>query len=313
MFDWNDLRHLLAIARGGNLAAAARSLSVNHSTVFRRLAAFEDALGVRLFERLPEGYVLTAQGETIRAHAEQVERSIHALERAVAGSDFRLSGDVRITTAPNLASAYVARYLPAFRELHPDIRVEIAAADGDFDLARREADLALRATAQPPDYLVGRKVVDLPWLACASRAYLAAQGRPRAMDDLAAHALIGADARFVRLPVFAWLHAHHPYEHFVARAGDLNTMAALAAAGVGIALLPADQADESLVQLFAVEPPFASPLWLLTHPDLRHVARIKALADFLYERLRADPRLRAHAIVTAGKPAPRVRRTRRTR
>lgn len=313
MFDWNDLRHLLAIARGGNLAAAARSLSVNHSTVFRRLAAFEDALGVRLFERLPEGYVLTAEGETIRAHAEAVERSIHALERAVAGSDFRLSGDVRITTAPNLASNYIARYLPAFRALHPDIRVEIAAADSDFDLARREADLALRATTQPPDYLVGRKVVDLPWLACASRDYLAEHGRPRTTDELAAHALIGADARFARLPVFAWLHARHPYERFVTRAGDLNTMAALAGAGLGIALLPADQADASLVQLFAVEPPFASPLWLLTHPDLRHVARIKALADFLHERLREDPRLRAHAIVTAGKPAPRVRGARRAR
>ncbi|HEY6942319.1 LysR family transcriptional regulator, partial [Dokdonella sp.] len=310
MFDWNDLRYVLAIARGGSLAAAARSLSVNHSTVFRRLAAFEDALGVRLFERLPEGYVLTAEGEAIRTHAEQVEQSIHALERAVAGSDFRLSGDVRITTAPNLASAYIARYLPAFRALHPDIRVEIAAADSDFDLARREADLALRATAQPPDHLVGRKVVDLPWLACASRAYVDAHGRPRTMDDLAAHALIGADARFSRLPVFAWLHARHPYERFVVRAGDLNTMAALAAAGIGIALLPADQADDALVQLFAIEPPFASPLWLLTHPDLRHVARIKALADFLYECLRADPRLRAHAIVSAAKPAQRVRRAR---
>lgn len=310
MFDWNHLRHLLAIARGGTLAAAARSLSVNHSTVFRRLNAFENALGVRLFERMPEGYVLTAQGEAIRSHAEQVEQSVHALERAVAGSDFHLSGEVRITTAPNLACAYIARYLPEFRELHPDIRVEIAAADSDFDLARREADLALRATTHPPEFLVGRKVVDLPWLACASRAYLAAHGRPRSTGELVAHALIGADRRFVRLPVFEWLHAQHPHDRFVARAGDLNTMAALATAGIGVALLPADQMDASLVQLFAVEPPFASPLWLLTHPDLRRVARIKALADFLYERLRGDPRLRAHAIPTAGTPAPRSRRAR---
>jgi DNA-binding transcriptional LysR family regulator len=156
-------------------------------------------------------------------------------------------------------------------------------------------------------------VFDRRCLACARRDYLARHGRPRTTDELAAHALIGADARFARLPVFAWLHARHPYERFVTRAGDLNTMAALAGAGLGIALLPADQADASLVQLFAVEPPFASPLWLLTHPDLRHVARIKALADFLHERLREDPRLRAHAIVTAGKPAPRVRGARRAR
>lgn len=309
MFDWNDLRYLLAIARGGTLAAAASELDVNHSTVFRRLNAFEDALGVRLFERLPDGYVPTPEGEAIRREAEQVEASVHALERAVAGSDFRLSGEIRITAAPNLATDYVARHLADFHAVQPDIRVEIAASDHDFDLARREADLALRATASPPGFLVGRKVLDLPWFVCAGPRYLDAHPRPQSMDDLADHALIGADQRFLRLPVFAELHRRHPRERFAARAGDLNTMRALALAGLGIALLPIDQADPGLVRLFEVAPKVPGSLWLLTHPDLRHVARIKAFADFLFERLRADPRLTPPAEVASAAPARARRRS----
>jgi DNA-binding transcriptional LysR family regulator len=299
VFDWSDLRYFLAVARSGTLAAAARDLGVNHSTVFRRLNAFEDALGVRLFERLPDGYALTREGEAIRGEAETVEASVHTLERTIAGSDFRLSGEIRITAAPNLAADYIARYLADFHAQHPDIRVEIAASDHDFDLARREADLALRATSSPPAFLIGRKVRELPWFVCAGRRYLDAHPRPRSMDDLSEHALIGADQRFLRLPVFAELHRRHAPDRFVARAGDLNTMRVLALTGLGLALLPIDQADPGLIRLFALEPKVASALWLLTHPDLRDVARIRAFADFLFDRLRADPRLVPPALDTA--------------
>src|SRR5258706_11350848 len=158
MFAWDDLRYLLAIARNRSLAGAARALAVNHSTVFRRLNAFERELGVRLFERLPEGYVPTVEGEEIRRQAEAIEASMHALERTVAGRDYRLSGEIRMTTAPSLASDYVAGYLAEFRQRYPEIRVEIAVGDHDFDLARREADIALRATLRLPEFLVGRRV-----------------------------------------------------------------------------------------------------------------------------------------------------------
>ncbi len=152
--DWNDLRYFLAIARAGTLAGAAQTLGVNHSTVFRRLNAFEDRLGVRLFERLPEGYVSTSEGEEIRRHAEAVDDSINALARTVAGRDYRLSGRIRLTTAASLASDYVAGYLLQFRHSHPDITVEIATGDNDFDLTRREADVALRATQIQPVLMV---------------------------------------------------------------------------------------------------------------------------------------------------------------
>ena len=254
MFDWNDVQVFLAIARGGSLAAAARTMKVNHSTVFRRLNAFEDALGVRLFERLPGGYALTAEGDSIRAEAEAVEGNINALERKIAGRDFALRGDIRLTTPHGLAIGFVAQYLPDFIARYPGIRIEIAASDSDFDLNRREADVALRATLQPPEHLVGRQVASLCWWVCAGAGYLERMGRPAGMADLAMHQLINTDNAFQRLPVFAWLQKNIADDVIVARAGDLDTMTALAREGVGLALLPSDQHLPDLIRLFPVEP-----------------------------------------------------------
>lgn len=308
--DWNDLRFFLAIARAGTLAGAAQALGVNHSTVFRRLNAFEERLGVRLFERLPEGYVPTTEGAEIRRHAEAVDDSVNALARTVAGRDYRLSGRIRLTTAASLASDYIAGYLLQFRHRHPDITVEIATGDHDFDLTRREADVALRATQSPPEFLVGRKLLELPWYVCAGRESLARHGTPTGMDDLGRFPLIGADDSLVRLPPFAWLRRNFPERQFVARANDLGTMRALTLAGMGLTVMPGDQYCTDLMHLFPLDPAFSGQLWLLTHPDLRHVARIRAFMDFLAESIRADPRLLPRAIVASvapgGRPAQQV-------
>ena len=289
--DWEDLRYLLAIGRERTLAGAARRLGVNHSTVFRRLQQAEARLGLRVFDRLAEGYLPTAAGEDVLAEAARMDEAADALARRAAGSDVRLSGRIRLTTAPNLASDYVAGYLPEFLREYPDIRIEIAVGDRDYDLARREADLALRATAQPPEYLIGRKICDLAWWVCAGEAYLRDHAAPRAMDELAQHALIGAEASFLRVAPFAWMERTFDEARIVARANDLNTMAALTVAGVGISLLPSDQARPGLQRLFPVQPAFPAALWILTHPDLRGVARLRAFSDFLSAKLRGEARL----------------------
>lgn len=292
MFDWNDLQVFLAIARGGSLAAASRQLAVNHSTVFRRLNTFEESLGVRLFDRLPTGYALTAEGASIRPQAEAIEASVLAIERGIAGRDVAMEGDVRLTTPSNLATEFLAPLLPELYRRHPGVRLEIAASDSDFDLARREADIALRATQAPPDWLVGRELLRIRWWACASPAYIQSRGGPQSSEDLAQHQLIGADPGFQRLPVFSWLRELVPDASIRARASDLQTMAAMAEAGIGVALLPGDRYSPRLQPLFELDSRFESGLWLLTHPDLRHVGRIKAVMDFLSEKLRGDPRLR---------------------
>ena len=296
MFDWNDLQVFLAIARGGSLAAASRQLGVNHSTVFRRLNTFEETLGVRLFDRLPTGYALTADGAAIRPEAEAVEANVLAIERRVAGRDLAMDGDVRLTTPSNLAREFLAPLLPELYRRYPGIRVEIAASDSDFDLARREADIALRATPAPPDWLVGRELSRIRWWAYASPVYLQSRGRPLDAESLIGHDMIGADQAFQRLPAFAWLKDLVPDARIRAKAGDLATMAAMAEAGVGVCLLPGEQFSPRLERLFELDSRFDSGLWLLTHPDLRHVGRVRAVMDFISEKIRGEPSLSRIAV-----------------
>ncbi len=294
--NWDDLRFFLAIADAGHLAGAARTLGVNHSTVFRRLNALESTLGARLFDRLPDGYVLTDAGEAIHRHAASAQAAVHALERTALGADYELTGLVRLTAPPNLAIDYVARALPAFEDAYPGIRVELVVSDSDFDLGRREADIALRATTRPPEHLVGRRLMRVPWLVFGSEAYVARHGRPADMTDLAGHRFVNCDDRFLRLAVFRWMRETFEPQQFVHAANDLTTMAAIAVAGLGLAILPCDQVRPDLEPLFPVDPAFASDLWLLTHPDLRKVARIRATVDFLGERLAEDARLTQWAL-----------------
>jgi DNA-binding transcriptional LysR family regulator len=294
--DWDHLRYFVAVAETGSLAGAARDLGVNHSTVFRRIRAFETDLGVRLFDRLPDGYALTTAGVEVLGHGARISESVAAISRTIAGQDYELTGDIRITTAANLATEYIAPALAGFQIAHPGIRVEVAVSDSDYDLARREADLALRATASPPDDLIGRRVAKLPWFVYGSPGYLEQHGRPESVDDLAMHALVGGDQSFRRLPVFEWLFRQFSREHFASTANDLNTMAALVASGLGLGFLPADQHRSDIERLFRLSIDFTSDLWILSHPDLRNVARIKAFSDYLFATLRTDTRLAEFAL-----------------
>lgn len=275
--NWNDLKVFLAIAEQGSLAGAARQLAFNHSTVFRRLNTLEQDLGVRLFERLPEGYVLTAAGERMQQLSRQADEVIQGIQRELAGQDVTTSGKVRVTTAPNIAQTIVPVALRALRDSHPGIVVEVSVGDSDYDLNRREADLALRATTRPPEHLIGKRVLSLSWWLCGSSADTGKS--PRSVAQLKNTALIGADAALMRLAAFQWLESQFSSQ-IVARANDLSTIAALARAGVGFGLLPSDQTESGLRRLFRV-PELSGELWLLTHPDLRKVQRIKEVWDAL--------------------------------
>lgn len=142
--DWDDLRFALAVATEGSVAAAARAMSVNHSTVLRRIGAFEKRLGVRLFDRLPTGYVLTAGGEELIASARRMDETVTALERKLAGRDLHLSGTLRVTTADTLAGSILPKIVAGFRAANPGIVVELAVSNAMFNLTKRDADVALR-------------------------------------------------------------------------------------------------------------------------------------------------------------------------
>ncbi|WIY52063.1 LysR family transcriptional regulator [Devosia sp. YIM 151766] len=275
--NWDDLRYFLAVAKTGSLSGAARRLGVNHSTVFRRIGAFETQLGVRLFERLPSGYLLTQAGEEMREGALRVEDEIASLSRKVTGQDLRLSGTIRVTTLDMLAFGLLPRHLANFRTVYPGIEVELIVGNVTLNLNRREADIALRVGNTPPETLVGRRVGQLVFAIYGSENYLAGKGG----TGLEQHDWIGFDTEHAALTrrFSAFLPAAQP----LLRTNSIAAAIAATKAGMGLAPLPCGLADlePDLVHVAALPEDFTLDLWLLTHEDLRQTARIRAFLDFL--------------------------------
>ncbi|MEN8196747.1 MAG: LysR family transcriptional regulator, partial [Pseudomonadota bacterium] len=171
--DWDDLRFFLAVAHKGSIRAAAAALGVNHSTVSRRIDGFERKLGVRLFERLPTGYLVTPAGEDMMQSARRMEEEAAAIDRRVAGRDHRLSGPLRVTMPDSLAQKLLMPDIVAFSDRHPEIELELVISYVFADLNKREADVAIRMANDPPGHLVGRRVVRQAKAVYASRDYLA--------------------------------------------------------------------------------------------------------------------------------------------
>ena len=280
---WDDLQYVLAVGRSGSLSGAARALRVNHSTVFRRVGLIEERLAARLFDRQRDGYIPTVAGEAVVALAERVEEQVIALERRLSGEDLRPSGTVRITTTDTLIST-VTPLCGAFRRSYPEICLELVTGNQFLNLSRRDADVAVRPTAAPPDNLHGRRIGRIAFCVYASPQYLAAAGGP---DLDRAHHWIGLDDTLSHLRVHDWISEHAPDTSIYFRASSFLAMLDAAAAGMGLAVLPCYLADP-VKQITRVGLPLedvATDLWLLVHEDLRRTARVRAVADFLFTEL----------------------------
>jgi DNA-binding transcriptional LysR family regulator len=285
-WDWDDLRVVLAVFRDGTLSGAARTLGVRHSTVFRRLGAIEAGMGVRLFERFRDGYVPTPAGERAAAAAIRLEDEVLALGRKLSGQDLTPSGTVRIATTDTLG-AMLMRHLAAMRGLHPEIRVEVVFSNAMANLTRREADIAIRPTPDPPDFLVGRRVAEIAHAIYGSPSYLARHdGR-----DLSAHDWIALDDALAGTVIARWMDNNVRPARVTCRVDALPALRDAAEAGFGLAVLPCYVGDlaAGLRRIAPRTPPEPrSALWLLTHDDLKRTARIRATLDFLAKALASE-------------------------
>ena len=278
--DLDDLRLLLAVAETGTLAGGARRVRVNHASAWRRLGALEARLATRLFDRQRSGYAATPAGELAIEGARRTLSELDALERRLAGQDVRPQGVVRLTMAETLVDL-VAPVLKALRGSHPGLIVEVTTANSFLTLTRRDADVALRPAMTPPEGLIARRLTTVATAVYAARGE---GGRPR---DILHQDWLAPDDSLSHLGSARWIATHVPPERIVHRAGSLLALASAARAGLGVAALPCFMGDPDH-GLRRVEPPLsemATPLWLLTHPDLRNTARIRTVLDALAEAL----------------------------
>lgn len=291
MFDWNDLRYLLAIARTGTLTSAARELGVEHTTVGRRLAALEGALGKRLFTRGPDGLVATSAAREILPLAEEIAARVDAIDRRISGEDARIEGIVRVTTSEAL-SGYLVKQFVALRERHPQLVVEILSGNRAFDLMRGEADLAVRAREVDEPGLVVRKLATAGWSMYASPAYVARKGAPPSPEDLRGHELVGFDKSMGAVPGALWLDEHGEGAQIVMRGNSIVAALNATILALGIAVLPCFIADpESALQRVTPRVLGGRGIFLVAHPDLTKVAKVRTVMDFVVETFERDAKL----------------------
>lgn len=288
MLDWNDVRIFLALRRAGTLAGAAAPLTINATTVGRRLTALEEAVGARLFDRTPDGYVLTHAGRDLLPHAERMETDALALEREVSGADQRLTGLVKLSTTEMLATRFLTPHLPRFHAQHPAITIDLNCTPRSVSLARRDADIALRLTRPREDDVVARDLAAIHLALYATRAYLDAHGRPD--RDFSGQAVI----LFAASQAFAlengWLEPRVAGARVALRSDSVSSVYAAAMAGVGIALLPRVIADAepTLERIPSDSEPEPRRIWQGVHRDLLKSPRVQAVSRFLAEAVAAE-------------------------
>jgi DNA-binding transcriptional LysR family regulator len=293
MLGFDDARVILSIHRSGTLSAAARALSVDQSTVSRRLAALEASLGTALFERSSDGYRATPAVQRVLLRLERLEEELDGLQRELAGKETRLAGRVRLTAPDAFGARFLAPALASFRRRHPEIEVELHVTNRALNLYKREADVALRLQRPVESALVARKAAELGTGLYAARSYIEEHGRPRANRrglDMRGLDLIGYGEAFQPEEEVRWLERHGRGARIALRTNSAQAQLEAAAAGIGLAILPAYLAEgrPELVRLLAPSRVLVRSMWIVVTRELRGVARVRALRDFLVEVLAAN-------------------------
>ena len=276
--SWDEFRLVKSIAEARSLVGAAERLGVNHSTVFRRLAALESAVGARLFERARAGYEPTAAGEEMIALASTMAESVLEFERRVAGRDIKPTGELTVTVPGAVGLHFMPAIVAQFQTQNPGVVVELILTNQTLDLSRRDADVAIRLTNDPPETLVGRRICTARW-AVYCRGDLAAE---LGAEQIESAVFIGFGDGMGPGSARRWIEAHVGSQRIVARVNSTHCMLALALEGFGAALLPCFLGDRSpdLTRVGYLLPEIDLGLWMLIHADLRRSPRVRAFMDF---------------------------------
>lgn len=277
--NWDNLRYVLMVANRGSIAAAARELGVNRTTVLRRINTFQENFNCRIFDRGKSGYALTAEAEKMIDAAREVETTLFNMQRQIAGHELRLEGELRVTTTDTFMLGLLGPHLASFQRNHPHIVVEMLMTNSILDLNRRDADVAIRPTRMPDASLVGRRLCDVEF---------AIYGIPQLLRDIEPWQIyqsrwIGFIDTLMQAPIGAWLNAAVDTSHICLRCDSFIALRAAAENGIGVTLLPRLLGDSSLrLERVPVDlDDLTVGLWALTHPDLARSARVHAFIEHL--------------------------------
>ncbi|WP_293907714.1 LysR family transcriptional regulator [Phenylobacterium sp.] len=294
MFDWNDLKAFLAVARGGSTLAASKALGVNQTTVARRIESLEHDLGFKLFERGQTGSRLTESGDAMIGDAEAVERAAIRFANQAAGQLRGVAGGLRLTTNELVANSMVIPALPEFRKAHPDVQVDLVITDRSLDLENGEADLAIR-TAQTLAIsdLVARKICDHDMALYCSRDYASRRGVPASYDDLKDHDLIDVTVDMGEMPAATWMMRHSGGKSPITRSNSMGSLVHAVKAGLGIGALPCTIADtdRDMVRCSDCIEEARASSWIVTRRELKDTPRVRAFIDFMAPYLSAQIKL----------------------
>lgn len=279
--DWDNLKIFLAVAKAGSVRGGAKYLQMHHSSVVRRIANFEKQIGSKLFKRTAGGYVPTKMGESLIAKVEKIENEVFSIERTILSGDARLTGELRVSMPFGFATHLLMDDLVFFADKYPDIELELIISYELLNLSKREADVAIRACFQPPEHLIGQKVLQYATCAYATPEYL----REKDLDNPNSGCWIGWSDRITHPE---WIRNSN-YPHLPARGRFNSEIVQLAAAkaNFGITMIPCyiGDTEPKLRRVPFVVPQPNRDIWLLTHKDLSETARVKVFLDFITQAL----------------------------
>jgi DNA-binding transcriptional LysR family regulator len=287
------LKAFLAVARGGSTLAASKALGVNQTTVARRIESLEADLGFKLFERGQTGSRLTEAGERLIPEAEMVERAAIRFSNEAEGQKRGASGALRLTTNEVVANTLVIPALVEFRQVHPELQVDLVITDRSLDLENGEADLAIRTTrALEVSDLVARKIADHDMALYCSRDYASRRGVPRSPDELKDHDLIDVNMDLGDMPAATWMMRHSGGRPPVTRSSSMSGVIHAVKAGLGIGVVPCTIADpdRDLIRCSEVLDEGRFTSFIVTRRELKDTPRVRAFIDFIVPHLQQELR-----------------------
>lgn len=280
--NWDDMRIFLAVARSGSISSGAKLLDLQHSTVSRRIRKLEQDLGVRLFDKVPSGYVVTTAGENLLQTASRIECEVLKVDGTLAGTDLKPSGPLRVTAIDNMATTVLMPMFTGFSRQYPDVTLNLMVSNSDVSLAQREADVAIRLTNTPPETLIGKRVVTVSSAIYASPEYIEQLRRGDGEPQWLGVECCGFHKSWTK-------EACGDQAHRFVVDDTLLTQAALRE-GMGVSILPCfmGDSDPRLARYDDPKPEWDLGLWILLHPDLKRTARVLAFRDHMMNAIKAE-------------------------